>query len=155
MNKQIQKIKQFRLFILKEIHGLSAEQLNEIPDGLNNSIIWNLGHLISASQILFYQRSGLPLTIDDEYITPFLPTTKPENFINKEKIDAIKELSISTIGGMQTDLGSRIFTNYTKSENIERYYSIEVSTIQDAVEFLLYHEGYHSGKIIAIKHLVQ
>ncbi|HEV8084966.1 MAG TPA: DinB family protein [Chitinophagaceae bacterium] len=154
MNKQLQKLEKLRHFLLKEISSLTTEQLNTIPDGFSNNIIWNLAHLVSATQLIFYKRAGLPLTIHKQYITPFLPGSKPGTLISNEDIDAIKELSISTIGGMQTDYENQSFDNYKKSENLERYYGIEVLTIEDAIEFLLYHEGYHSGKIIALKHLV-
>ncbi len=154
INKQIQKLEKLRHFLLKEISSLTTEQLNAIPGGFNNNIIWNLAHLVSASQLIFYKRAELPLTIDEQYITPFLPGSTPGNSISKEDVDVIKELSISTIEGMQADYESQNFGNYKKSENIEKYYGIEVLTIEDALEFLLYHEGYHTGKIIALKHLV-
>lgn len=154
MNKQLQKLEKLRHFLLKEISGLTTEQLNAIPGGFSNNIIWNLAHLVSANQLIFYKRAGLPLTIHEQYITPFLPGSKPATLISKEDVDVIRELSISTVGGMQTDYENQNFGNYKKSENIGRYYGIEVLTIEDALEFLLYHEGYHTGKIIALKHLV-
>ena len=133
---------------------MTREQLNEIPDGFSNNIIWNLGHLVAASQLIFYRRAGLDLTIDEKFITPFLPSTKPKDLIDSDEIKTIKEYAISTIAAMQTDLKTKRFSNYTKSENIERVYGIEVLTIEDALEFLLYHEGYHSANIITIKKLV-
>ncbi len=154
MNRQLQKLEKLRYFLLKEVGSLTTEQLNASPGGFNNNIIWNLGHLVSATQLIFYKRAELPVTIHDQYITPFLPGSKRATLISKEAIDVIKELSISTIEGMQTDYEKQNFVNYKKSENIERYYGIEVLMIDDALEFFLYHEGYHTGKIIALKHLV-
>lgn len=154
MNKKLEKIKGFRLFVLKQISGLTSEQLNLIPAGYNNNIIWNVGHLVSATQAICYKRAVLPVTIDDKYVTPFLPTTKPVGFINSEEIDIIKELFISSIDTLNTDLGNNIFGNYTKSERIEEVYGIDVSNIDDAIEFLLYHEGFHSGYIAGLIRLV-
>lgn len=154
MNKQLQKIEKFRHFLLKQIDGLTAEQLNTIPAGFNNNIFWNVGHILSSTQLICYRRAGLSLPIEEKFVNPFLPNSKPGNFINRKDIEAIKEMYISTITRLQTDYEKKIFENYTKSENIERYYGIEILTIDDAIEFLLYHEGYHNGKIIALKHLV-
>jgi len=154
MNKQLEKIKNFRLFVLKQISSLTNEQLNTIPGGYNNNIIWNLGHLVSATQAICYKRARLPVTIDDKYFTPFLPTTKPGNFVNSEEINIIKELLICTINTLNTDLENKLFSNYTKSERIEEVYGINVSNIDDAVEFLLYHEGFHSGYIAGLIRLV-
>lgn len=154
MNKHIQKIHHFRKFILQNIETLSIEQLNEIPQGLNNNIIWNLGHLIASAQVIFYKRAGFPMTIDEKYITPFLPNSKPGGYITAADVENLKGLALSTIENMQSDYHAKDFSEYIKSENIERVYGIEVLTIDDALEFLLYHEGYHTGKIISIKQLI-
>lgn len=154
MNKNIQKIYHFRKFILQNIETLSVEQLNEIPQGLNNNIIWNLGHVIASAQMIFYKRAGLPMTIDEKYITPFLPNSRPDGYITAAEVETLKGMALSTIENMQTDYHSKDFRHYIKSENIERVYGIEVLTIDDALEFLLYHEGYHAGKIISLKQLI-
>ena len=154
MNNNLEKIKAFRLFVLKQIHDLTTEQLNTIPPGYTNNIIWNLAHLVSATQMLCYRRAGLAAVIDDQYITPFLPGTKADRFIPEEEIDAIKELLISTIDVLQTDLQHKDFSKYSKSERIKEYYGLDVTSIEEVIEFLLYHEGFHSGYIVALKRLV-
>jgi len=152
--KKLQKLEKFRIAFLKEISNLTPDQLNKIPDGFHNNIIWNLAHVVAASQMIFYRRAGLSLTIDDQYITPFLTGTKPISNLRHEEIINIKEIAIRTIVEMQADFEQNIFTHYIKSENIERVYGIEILTIEDALEFLLYHEGYHMGKVITLKQFV-
>lgn len=154
MNKKLEHIKSFRHFVLKQISSLTSEQLNKVPEGYNNNIIWNLGHLVSTTQALCYKRAGLAITIDDKYVDPFLPTTTPANYITPEETEVINRLLISTIDTLQRDVENNIFSNYTKSERIEQVYSIKVSSIDDAIDFLLYHEGFHSGYILAMMHLV-
>jgi hypothetical protein len=154
MSKQIQIIKGLRSFLLNQVNNLTSEQLNTIPAGFNNNIIWNMGHLLCSAQIICYKRAGVPLSLDDKFVTPFLPNSKPEKIFSNEEIKTIKELFISTIDILQSDYKNRLFNNYTKSENIERYYGIELLTIEDALDFLLYHEGFHSGRITALKKLV-
>jgi uncharacterized damage-inducible protein DinB len=50
MIREIEIIKLPRQRILDEISHLSVEQLNKVPTGFNNNIIWNLGHMIAAQQ---------------------------------------------------------------------------------------------------------
>ena len=140
--------------MLQNIEALSTEQLNAIPKGHNNNIIWNLGHVIASAQMIFYKRAGLPLTIEEKYITPFLPNSRPDGFIATAEVEYLKLLALSTIEDMETDYNTKDFSHYIKSENIERVYGIELLTIDNALDFLLYHEGYHIGKIIAIKQLI-
>jgi len=154
MDKRIDKIKKFRLFLLEQIKGLTDEQLNKIPNGFNNNIIWNLTHLICAQQGICYLRAGQAALVPDKYIAPFFTNTKPERFISRQEIEEISGLFISTIDSLQTDYDKKIFDNYTASPNVFRIYGIEISNIDDALEFLLYHEGYHCGTIVALKRLV-
>jgi hypothetical protein len=154
MDKRIDKIKKVRQFLLEQIAGLSTEQLNKIPEGYNNNIIWNLVHLIAAQQGICYLRAGQTVVISDKFIAPFFTNTKPEKIIETREIEEIKSLFISTIDELQTDYDRKVFNNYTPSPNILKVYGIEITGIDDALEFLLYHEGYHSGYVISLIRLL-
>jgi len=155
MDKRIEKIKKFRLFLIEQITGLTDAQLNKIPQGYKNNIVWNLAHLICAQQGICYLRAGQTALAPDKYITPFFTNTKPERILEKQEIEEIKSLFISTIDELQIDYDKKIFNNYTPSPNIFKVYGAEINGIDDALEFLLYHEGYHSGYIISLIHLVR
>jgi DinB superfamily len=155
MNSKIEKIRKFREFLLAQIADLTPDQLNKIPEGYNNNIIWNLTHLICAQQSICYLRAGQPITVKDIYFTPFLTNTKPDRFIDSQEIDEIKKLFVSSIDEFQIDIDKRLFDNYTASPNILKIYGVELNTIDDALDFILYHEGFHSGYIVSLKHLVK
>lgn len=153
-NSKIEKIKKIRLFLLDQIEDLSDAQLNKIPNGFNNNIIWNLAHLICAQQGICYLRAEKAAVVPKKYITPFFTNTKPERIIDKQEIEEVKALFISTIDVLSSDYDNKIFSNYTPSPNIFKVYGIDVKDIDDALEFLLYHDGYHSGSILALRKLV-
>ena len=152
MNRKIEKIKNFRLFLLNQLRGLTPAQFSEIPQGYNNNVIWNLGHLICAEQSMCYSRAGLSLVVDDKYFSPYLPTTKPERVLDEQEIAAIKALFITSIDKLHVDFERQIFGNYTSSVMTATFYGVEVISIDDALDFLLYHEGFHAGYIMALKH---
>jgi len=154
MKNRIGKIKMFRQFMLAQLNELSVEQLNEIPTGFRNNIIWNVGHMICAQQGVCYLRSANQVTVSEKYITPFLTNTKPERTIPSEEIEEIKNHFITTIDRLEADCDKKIFTNYTASPNILRVYKVELKNIEDALEFILYHDGLHSGTIMSLKKLV-
>ena len=151
---QLTKIKNFRLFLLSQLEGLTTAQLNQIPPGYHNNLIWHLAHLTSAVQAICYLRAGLPVTIAEKYLTPFLPGTRPERVIDDAEVAAIKALFIDSIDTFRVDFERGLFTTYSPSERIAAVYGVEITTIADALDFVLYHEGYHSGYVIALKHLV-
>ncbi|WP_396177490.1 DinB family protein [Flavobacterium sp.] len=45
----------------------TLEQLNKIPEGFKNNLIWNIGHIITTQQGLIYRLSGLPVMISKEF----------------------------------------------------------------------------------------
>ena len=62
MTKAIEIIKLPRVHLLDVVKDLSIEQLNHIPDGFNNNIIWNLAHIVATQQNICYKRAGLDIT---------------------------------------------------------------------------------------------
>jgi hypothetical protein len=154
MQTSLTKIKNFRLYLLNQIKDLSADQLNKTPPGFSNNIIWNLGHLTCAQQNMCYVRSGLPVAISEKYFSPYFPGTKPEKTVDEKDIEAIKELFITSIDNFQKDLDNNIFINYSPSVMIPKVYGFEVLNVESAVEYILWHDGYHSGIISTLKKLV-
>ncbi|MEQ6118638.1 DinB family protein [Reichenbachiella sp. MALMAid0571] len=152
MSKKIEQIKNVRLFILDQIKDLSPKQLNKIPEGFNNNVIWNLSHIISAQQSVCYVRANLPYVVEDKYFSSYQPSTKPEDFIDSSEIENIKELFITSIETFEKDHKEDLFANYTPW--LAKPYGIKVSNIEDATDFLMFHEGLHAGYVIALKHLL-
>lgn len=144
MTKTIETIKLTRTSLLEAVKDLSIEQLNKIPAGFNNNIIWNLAHLVAAQQNICYKRAGLDIVIDERFFTPFLPGTKPESFINAEDVEIIKGLFFSTLDKLEADLQSGKFANYTPWTT---RYGNSINSGEEAVAFLPFHEGIHTGYI--------
>jgi hypothetical protein len=64
----ITQIKNTRAFVLELVKDLTTEQLNKIPAGFNNNIIWNIAHLTAAQQNLCYVRSDLTITVEQNQL---------------------------------------------------------------------------------------
>src|SRR5688572_3463318 len=112
MIKQIESIKATRNFLLTLISDLSVEELNEIPSGFNNNIIWNIAHLVASQQGVCYKRAGLDLHIDEGFFMAYKPGTKPEHFVDTKQTRFIKGLLLTTIDQLETDLKNNVFINY-------------------------------------------
>lgn len=155
MSTMIEKIRGIRTHLLNQVAALNERQLNKIPDRFNNNIIWNLGHLICVQQNMCYVRSGLPPIVDEAMIRRYMPGTKPEKPIEQKEIDEIVMLMTETINKTEADLNVGLFKTYTPSLVIPKVYGFDVSHFDEALVYLLYHEGLHSGNIQAIKKLVE
>jgi hypothetical protein len=152
MTKAIEILKQPRIKILEELQNFSLDQLNDIPAGFNNNIIWNLGHMIAAQQGICYARSGVDKLVSDEFFMAYKPGSKPEKFIDQAEYETIKELLFSTLEQLETDLENNLFVNYTP---VMTRYNVELTNIRDAVEFLPFHEGLHIGYIMSLRKVVK
>ncbi|MDB5030038.1 DinB family protein [Mucilaginibacter sp.] len=148
MTKSIEIIKMPRLSLVKLTEELTIEQLNKIPAGFNNNIAWNLAHMIAAQQGLCYRRAGIDTIIDEAFFMTYKPDTKPEKFIDAAELETIKELLISTIDQLEIDIKNNLFVNYTPWTT---RYGVEINNINEAVNFLPFHDGLHVGYIMALK----
>ncbi|MEJ7769842.1 MAG: DinB family protein, partial [Chitinophagaceae bacterium] len=147
MINEIERIQTIRHSLLEFVSDLSTENFNEIPAGFNNNIIWNLAHLTAAQQGMCYLRAGLKPVINEEYITPFLPGKKPERFITEDEIKLLKDLFVSTLEPLKTDFGNNVFSGYpTWTTRV----GVEMRNIEDVIKFLMFHDGLHSGYIMAM-----
>lgn len=151
MLKSIELIRGPRELVLNQVKDLTLEQLNHIPQGFNNNIIWNIAHMISGQQGIFYTRAGLPITVADKYYTPYRPETKPTTFVGAEDVATIKELFLSTIHQLETDVNNNLFVNYPAWST---RYGVEVNSVETALAFLPFHEGLHFGYIMALKRVL-
>lgn len=152
MNAQTERIKKIRAFLIDSVNDLSADQLNEVPPGFNNNIIWNLGHLIAVQQGVCYVRAGVKPVTDEKYVVLYKPGTKPDKYVAGDEVKTIKELLLSSLDLFKTDYQTNMFANYPAWTT---RYGVELSNIDDALQFLLFHEGLHSGFVAALKNLVK
>lgn len=141
-----------RKWLLEIIKDLSPEQLNEIPAGFNNNIIWNIAHLIAAQQGICYVRAGLKIVVEEKYFLDYKTGTKPGEPLNSDEIDIIKRLLLSSLEQLEPDLEKGLFNNYIAWTT---RYAVEINNIDDALSFLPFHEGLHAGYIMALKRVIK
>jgi len=151
MKRAFEILKQPRQTILGIISDLSVEQLNKVPKGFNNNIIWNLGHMIAAQQGICYMRAGLPVRVNEALFHAYKSGTKPEGFVDAGGVEKIKQLLFSSLDQLEADYDNAVFGNYT---SFVTRYDIPLSSIDEAIAFLPFHEGLHIGYIMSLRKLV-
>ncbi len=151
-DKSIDTIQATRKLFLALVESLSIDELNIVPQGFNNNIIWNFGHVIVSQQILCYKLAGLPLKLDDTFVSKYSKGAKPEAFINDTELIFLKQKAVSLIEELVVDLEKGIFTSYT---NYTTSFNVELNSVKDAVKFIAMHEGLHLGYAMALKRIVK
>lgn len=140
-----------RNLISKFVQGYTLEQLNKVPEGFNNNIIWNVAHIIVTQQILVYKLSGLPMIVTDEMVEKYRKGTKTEHFASQDEVDQILALLTQTIDQTAKDIENKIFINFTEYPTSTGYV---LTSAQDAMTFNNFHEGIHLGVILGLRKLV-
>ena len=136
---------------LKIHEGLSIEQLNKIPEGFKNNLIWNYAHIVSALQMLCYSRSGIALRIDETFVHAYKLGTKPEGFVDEATYESYKTLAEISLTKLQEDYNNQHFADFKPFSTST---GLQINTIENAITYVVQHHGMHLGYSMAIKKLV-
>ncbi|HLO39037.1 MAG TPA: DinB family protein [Lacibacter sp.] len=148
MKEQFELIRQTRTRFIDLVDGLSIDELNEIPAGMNNNVAWNFGHIVTAQQGLCNGLSGVELDVPDELTAGFKKGTRPEGFISQDTIDELKEYALSSIDELEKGLGENLFVQY---KSYTTSYGYTLNNIEDAIRFVMVHDALHLGYAMAIR----
>ncbi|WP_106795119.1 DinB family protein [Aquimarina sp. Aq78] len=129
----------------------TLEQLNKIPDGFSNNLIWNIGHIIVAQQALIYKGSNLNGHISDELFGLYKSGTKPTRLTTEIEVKELKALLLSLIEKTEIDFYHGKFNTYNERMTGTGFH---LSSLMDAFEFNNYHEGLHLGCMMNIRKFV-
>lgn len=129
----------------------TLEQLNIIPTGFNNNLIWNLGHIIVTQQILVYKLSGVEMNISDTLLGLYRNGTKPTGQTTEEEVKELKVLMISNIEKTIEDFENGKMKSFNE---ITTGTGFNLSSTKEAIEFNNYHEALHLGFMMNIRKFV-
>ena len=141
-----------RRYLKVQIDGLTEAQLRQIPDGFNNNILWHIGHLVATQQLLHYRRASVPLHIDDTFVDQFKNGTSPRDWQADPDIDPILALFLSLPDKLAQDHADHRFG--TTYDGFTTKSGFSLSSIDDAIVFNNFHEGIHTGYVMAMKKLL-
>lgn len=151
MKKHFEYLKVTRNNVLKLIENLDLEQLNKIPEGFNNNLAWNLGHILATQQLLCYGLSNLPMELDNDFISSYRKGSKPEGDISQTDLDSMKNQMIVLADKIEDDYSNGIFKEY---KEYSTSFNATLSSVDDGILFNNMHETMHLGFMIALKKLV-
>ncbi len=150
MKESIDIMRGGRKFLINLTEGISIEKLNEIPNGFNNNLAWNIGHVIAIQQILCYRNSGVKPVIEEEIIDKYKSGTRPDGFIEEKGFKTLIQYLLETIDKFEKDSSTNMFENY-KAFDLKSYPGVGIKNISDATKFVTFHDGLHVGYCMALK----
>ncbi|MFC6098461.1 DinB family protein [Flavobacterium qiangtangense] len=151
MNQAFEITQQNRKILHIYLQKYSLEQLNKIPEGFSNNLIWNIGHIIVVQQLLVYKLSGLQPMVSATLISKYARGTRPEGDVSQAEVDEIESLLFKTIEQTKTDLENNVFKNYHEFKN---ELGFTIKSAEEAIAFNYFHEATHLGIMMSIKKFV-
>lgn len=134
--------------LLRFMDSYDAGQMNRIPDGFSNNLIWNLGHILVVQQLLVYGLSGQPLHIPKKLVLRYQRDTRPGGPVDDFEISEIRERLEATVLLLEQDLEAARFGAFRPFTNSAGF---EVTNLQEAITFNNFHEGLHLGYMLSIR----
>ncbi|PIY07982.1 MAG: DinB family protein [Flexibacter sp. CG_4_10_14_3_um_filter_32_15] len=146
----MQLLKTTRTNFLNLLNEFSLEQINQIPQGFSNNLIWNFGHLVVTQQLLCYKLSGNKMYSSDEILNKYRKGTKPEAHATQAEVDELKKLAFDLVDKFEKDYteNKAMFEAYTEYPTS---YNYTLKNIEDAIHFNNTHEGVHYGYALALR----
>ena len=141
-----------RQLLMVYLDNYTLEQLNKIPEGFGNNLLWNIGHILVTQQILIYKFSGLPMCFSDEFIARYVNGSKPNLDFSKEDFELIKASLFATANQLKQDFKAGVFKTY--QEFTTKSSGFLMTSAQQAIEFNNFHESMHLGIMMQMKKFI-
>ena len=146
-------IKESRQAFIQLVDSLSLAQLNSIPEGFNNNIIWNFGHIVVSSQTLCYSRTGIKEGVSwVKYVDAYAKGTKPTYFVEQAEVDELKAIALSSIDAIENDYKAGVFDIITAYDTAT--YGATMNSIEDVLTTSIGHDNLHFGYAVAQKRII-
>ncbi|MBK7341963.1 MAG: DinB family protein [Saprospiraceae bacterium] len=140
-------MRQTRRNFLQLVEACSLDQLNRIPDGYANNLVWNYGHIVVTLPLLTYGLSGLPLPVDAEIVALYRRGSRPDAPVDEEGWRQLQSLSEQTLQQVSQDYNAGLFREYKPYTTT---YGYSLNNVDDAIRFAPVHEGLHYGYAMAL-----
>lgn len=142
-----------RKAFIQSIDGLTIDQLNNIPDGFNNNIIWNFGHIVVSTQTLCYVRTGILQDSSSVKFNEFYKKdTKPTYTVAAEEIAELKATALESIKKIEEDYANGKFGDITPFATAT--YGAQMNSVEEILITTIGHDNLHYGYAVALKKVV-
>jgi hypothetical protein len=137
--------------MIKLHEGLTIQQLNHIPKGFNNNLVWNFAHAVASMQMLCYVRPGLQMRLNESFVNSYKIGTKPETFVTIDEYNSFKELATEGLDKLKEDYQNNYFDAFKPFTTGS---GIEMRSFDFVLRYVGFHFGMHQGMSIAIKKML-
>jgi hypothetical protein len=139
-----------RHLTINTVEGITEKILDIIPEGFNNNLRWNLGHIYLVQEKLAFHSAGESMQLPETFDRLFGKGTKPDEWKEEPpKLKILLEMLAEQPKRIQESLQNRL------SEQMKEPFTtgsgLTLGTIGESLNYTLYHEGIHYSTINLLK----
>lgn len=155
MNENV-LLKQFEIVrgsTLQLAQDITEENADLVPNGLPNSLRWQLGHVYSSVEGLLFGSAGESVQLPEGFGELFGYGTKPSDWKgNVPKIEELVSLLSEQAGRVKETFAGRLDERLGKPFQLG---PLQFDTIGELLSFISIHEGEHHGRVKALKDILK
>jgi uncharacterized damage-inducible protein DinB len=152
--KIFEQLKFYRRITIKLLDSVSEKEADEMPKGFKNTIRWHLGHIYIAHENIIFGMAGEQPQMPEGFVDWFSGGTKPEDWSSEPpSLQELREVLSSQVERIEQKLTGRLQDEPVNPFEIPN--QITFTTLEEIVNFAMYHEGQHSGLIKGIKYALK
>lgn len=133
--------------LLRELEDLPVEMYYEIPEGRDDNILWNIGHVTCSLARVAYVFSGHANPIPEHYYPLFGKGSNARGWESRPDREEVLQHANGLIDSLEADYNACNFTTYKEW----KVGGSSIESIDEAIAFHCFHEGLHIGKVLDIK----
>ncbi|MFC0187388.1 DinB family protein [Fictibacillus aquaticus] len=142
----LKQLAAFRHNTLSVVEGVTEEMADIVPEGFNNNIRWQLGHIYLDQYDWLYHKINEDSPVPKHYRELFGYGTRPSDWkLSPPTLDELKNRLADQVDHIKEHFGRRL------DEELESPAELGMNTFAEILPRTFYHEGMHTGHIIALK----
>jgi len=153
MNPVFQLTKISRENYISIIDKHTLDQLNTVPIGFNNNIIWNVAHVVATYDILIYQLNQLPTRLSEAFVNEFRKGTVPVRAVDQAFVDDLKIKLIKQIEEVENDYKNGVIPQDVSKPYMTSF-NFNLQHSDDILAFNNIHEALHMGLVMSLRKFV-
>ncbi|MFD2640005.1 DinB family protein [Piscibacillus salipiscarius] len=139
----------WRSLIVGLLNEIPNDDGYKTPQGFNNNILWNAGHVLVTYEEAFHNFNGASKQLDDKFYSYFSTGTSPNDW-NHDDLPTITEVTNlldQQVKDFQKNWQERLNEPLVKPLEFEK-------TVEELLFFLISHECYHLGVMTSMKKVI-
>jgi hypothetical protein len=132
-----------RLMTISKVESINEELFDVQPPQFNNTIRWNLGHIIAVMDSLVFKRITETSNLPEGFVDLFKSGTKPSDWT---ATPPTKDKLVSLLKNQLNDLNETFASRVNEAlANPFKIRDFKFDTVGDVIGFAIIHEGQHSA----------